>query len=103
MPANEIHLEDIGTVFVGTVKDDAGNVVDISGATTKQFTFKKPDGSKAIKTAIPTTDGTDGKMQYVAVSGDLDQAGGWRLQGKVILPSGTWYTDVHRFDVHTNL
>jgi len=103
MPANEIHLGDVGTVFVGTVTDDTGHVVDISGATTKQLTFKKPNGSKATKAATFMTNGTDGKMQYTAVDGDVDQVGGWKLQGKVVLPSGTWYTDVHRFDVHANL
>ena len=47
MAANEIHLNDIGTQFLLTVKDGS-SAVDISSATTKQIIiknvsyFKKP-------------------------------------------------------------
>ena len=102
MAANEIHLGDIGTVFVVTVKDGS-STIDISGATTKQIILVAPDGGKLTKTASFTTDGTDGKMQYAAVSGDLDEAGWWKLQGRVVLTSGTWSTDITRFEVHQNL
>ena len=31
------------------------------------------------------------------------QAGNYKLQGKVVLTSGTFYTDIHTFKVHCNL
>lgn len=102
MAANEIHVGDIGTVFLGTVMDGS-SVVDVSGATTKQLFFKKPDDTVLTKTAAFTTDGSDGKIQYASIAADLDIAGWWNWQGKLILPGGTWRTDVHRFQVHVNL
>ena len=61
MPANEIHLDDVGTKFLVTVKDGS-SVVDISSAGTKQILIKKPSGTKLTKTATFNSDGTDGKM-----------------------------------------
>jgi len=100
--ANEIHRGDIGTAFVVTVKQGS-NVIDISGATTAQILFEKPDGSVLTKTASLTTDGTDGKMQYASQSGDLSVSGSWRLQGYLVLASWTGRTDVHTFEVHSNV
>ena len=102
MAANEVHLGDIGTVFVVTVKDDT-TVVNISAATTKQIIFMAPDGGKLTKTASLTTDGTDGKMQWTTIANDLDEPGTWKIQGKVVLAAGTWYTDISTFVVEGNL
>ena len=49
------------------------------------------------------SDGTDGKVYYNTIAGDLDEAGLYKLQAKVILPSGTYYTDIYSFKVHCNL
>ena len=78
MAKNEIHLNDIGTIFEVTVQDD-GVIVDISGATTKEIIFKKSRGEVLTKAAVFSTDGVDGKMRYVAVAGDLDERGQWEL------------------------
>jgi len=102
MAANEIHVGDIGTVLVVTIKDGT-TTIDISSATTKQIILTAPDGGKLTKAASFTTDGTDGKMQYATVAGDLDEAGWWKLQGRVVLAAGTWSTDITRFEVHQNL
>jgi len=102
MAANEVHLNDVGTVFVVTVKDDT-TAVDISAATTKQIIFMAPDGGKLTKAATFTTNGTDGKMQWTTVANDLDEPGTWKIQGKVVLTAGTWYTDISTFVVEGNL
>ena len=39
--ADEIHVNDIGTRFLITVKDD-GSAVDISSASALQINFRKP-------------------------------------------------------------
>ncbi len=103
MAAEEIHVGDIGTVFELTYKDQDAAVVDISSATTQQLIFKKSNNTTAIKTTTFTTDGTDGKAQYTTVADDLDMDGIWSLQGKVILATGTWYSDVHQFKCWPNL
>ncbi len=102
MAKNEIHLNDIGTVFEVTVQDD-GVIVDISGATTKEIIFKKSRGEVVTKSAAFTTDGVDGKMRYVAVAGDLDERGQWELQAHVVLVAGDWRSDVDVFTVFPNL
>lgn len=100
--ASEIHVNDIGTQFIVTVKDD-GAVVDISSATSLVIIFKKPDQTTSNKTATLYTDGTDGKMTYSTVSGDLNQAGNYKIQGKVTLSGGVYYTSIGSFKVHCNL
>jgi len=102
MAAEEIHLDDIGTVFEVILMDDE-DVVDISGATTKELIFRKPDGSKATQTADFVTDGTDGGMQYISVADDLDQTGAWNIQAYLVLPGWIGHSDVADFTIHKNL
>ena len=102
MSANEIHVGDVGTIFRVTIKDDA-TVVNVSSATTKQLIFSKPDGTNLVKTAEFYTTGVDGIIQYTTVSGDLDTEGQWRIQAYVIMPAGSWKSDVAKFVVYTNL
>lgn len=102
MPANEIHVGDIGTRFIVTVKD-GDDIIDISSATTKNLIFRKPDGTLLTKAASFYTDGTDGILTYSTVSGDLEDDGFWKLQGYLVITGGTWYTDIHDFNVHRNL
>lgn len=101
--AAEIHVGDVGTAFLATVKDQDSAVVDISTATTKQLIFKKPGGTVVARAATFVTTGADGQMQYVSVADDLDQPGNWQVEGYVVLPAGSWHTDVHRFTVKPNL
>lgn len=101
MSANEIHVGDIGTQFIITVTDNTA--VDISTATTKQFIFKKPDGTKLTVSASFYSDGTDGKLTYTTVDGDIDIAGTWKLQTLVVISDGTFYSDVTTFKVYSNL
>ena len=102
MAANEIHVNDVGTQFRVTVTDGS-SAVDISSATTKELIIKKPSGTKLTKATAFSTDGTDGKMKYNIGSDDLDEAGSYKLQGKVVISDGTFYTDIHTFKVHRNL
>jgi hypothetical protein len=100
--ASEIHVNDVGTRFLATIKDD-GVVVDISAASSITMVFKKPDDEIVNKTGTTLTDGTDGKVYYDTLAGDLDEAGHYKLQAKVVLTSGTYYTDIYTFQVHCNL
>ena len=101
------HVNDIGTVFRVTVYDTSSTgtstVADISSASTKKIIFKRPDGTTFEKVAVFTNTGTDGKIEYVSVDGDLDIAGRWRLQAYVATSAGTWRTDVGDFKVFENL
>ena len=98
-----IHLNDIGTVFEVTLKDETGTVLDISSATVKQIVFQKPDKTLITKTASFSNTGTDGKIRYISQAGDLDQPKSWQIQAKVTLPSGSWSSDIGSFTVDKNL
>tara|TARA_B100001094_G_scaffold220255_1_gene214297 strand:+ start:1128 stop:1433 length:306 start_codon:yes stop_codon:yes gene_type:complete len=100
--ASEVHVNDVGTKFLATIKDD-GVAVDISTATSITMIFKKPDDELMQKAGTLDSDGTDGKVYYSTLAGDLDEAGLYKLQAKVILSTGTYYTDIYSFKVHCNL
>lgn len=102
MPAGEVRVADIGTVFRATVQD-GGTEVDVSAATLRRLIFRKPNGTLLTKTATLTTDGTDGQIEYATVTGDLDTPGRWMVQGYVEIGSGRWHTDISQFTVHKNL
>jgi len=100
--ASEIHVGDIGTQLIVTIQDN-GAIVDISGASVLQIILKKPDGLLYTKSGLLYTSGTDGKMYFVSVSGDFNLPGNYKLQGKVVLATGTYYTSISDFKVHCNL
>ena len=99
----DIHVGDIGTRFSVTITDSAGTAVNVSSATTKQLWFKPPSGSTLEKAATFATDGVNGVLYYDAISGDLSAAGEWELQAYVVMPTGTWHSEITRFDVVGNL
>lgn len=103
MSAGEIHVADIGTQFIVTIKDEDSAVVNISSATTKQLTFSRPNGTSLVVSGTLVTDGTDGKMKYTTVSGDLSVAGIYRLQGYVVISGLQLYSDIVSFKVFSNL
>lgn len=99
----EIHVGDIGTAFIITIKNEADAIVDISTAVSKTVYFKKPSTEIISKNAVLTTDGADGKMQVVTTSGDIDQKGRWIGQAKVEFVGGQWYTNNFIFNVEGNI
>lgn len=93
-----VHVGDVGTIFEITVLEN--NVaLDISAATDQKILFRKPDGTVLTKTAAFTTDGTDGKIEYQSQAGDIDVKGTWEIQGRLVLPQGTFYTRATSFRV----
>lgn len=105
MPASDsqIMVNDIGTIFQITVKDEDDEAVDVSAATTKQILFRKPDGTVLTKTASFVNSGTDGMIKWVAVSGDLDLPGMYRIQAYVVIGATYFHTNIAQFKVHTNI
>ena len=106
----ELFIGDTGTSIEVLVKEcndkldpPVEELVDISDATGLQIKFIKPDGSALIKTEPDVkllTDGTDSLFHYLTLQSDLDQSGNWKAQGKVTMPSGTWYTSTFKFKVN---
>lgn len=102
MAAGEIHVGDVGTVLEYTVTEGT-SAVDVSSASVKQVILKKPSGASLTKTAEFSGSGTDGKVRYVTVAGDLSEAGQWYAQVYLELPAGKWHSDAGAFTVHGNL
>lgn len=99
---SEIHVDDIGTRFYGTVQD-SGVVIDLSEAISVTMFFKKPDDTVLEVEAEVYGDGTDGIVQYFSVEGDLDMSGHWNVQTEVQLVNGTWKSNISTFYVYDNL
>jgi len=97
-----IHVGDIGTRFIVTVRDGT-STVDMSAATVKQLIFVKPNKEKLTKSPTFVTDGTDGELQYITVEGDLDRAGTWQLQVYLSMPTWTGHSGIDDFIVWDNL
>ena len=98
-----VHNGDIGTVFELTIKDTDEAVIDVSTAAVKYIYFQDPTGARMRKTATFTTDGTDGKIQYVTIAGDIDEVGTWQVQGYVETSLGKFYTEKMSFQVLSTL
>lgn len=103
--ASEIHQDDVGTRFEITVKDDgsAVNISGVDGGSIHQVSFRKPSDKVINRNANLKDYGISGVMFYDTVAGDLDEAGVYKLQAKVIIPSGTFFTDIFTFKVHSNI
>ena len=80
-----LRKNDVGTIIRWTAAEDDG-VVNVSAATVKQVKLVKPDGTQVIRPLVNSTkatdrkDGTDGRVEYVTVSGDIDQKGTYNWQ-----------------------
>lgn len=81
--------------LTATIKHN-GSVLDISGASTKQLIFYKPNQSSQTVTASFNTTGTDGTLLYTTSAGFLTPAGTWEMQARLVLASSG-------FDGKTNL
>lgn len=106
MPASDVPLGTIGTRFELEIKDQDSVVVDISGATSLTMTFRDPTGAVFTRTASLVNIGTDGKLDYTSVSGDIPEdgvKGTWQRQGDIVIPAGTYPTTIVKFEVTANL
>ena len=99
-----IHVGDIGAVFEVTVRDQDDAVINIAAATVLGMTLRKPNGTLLEKTAVLSTNGTDGKLRYTAIAGDLNLAGRWQLSASVTIGASTKFTtDPYDFSIVDNL
>lgn len=99
-----IYTDHVGLILEAEVIDaDSEAAIDISAATTKTITLTAPSGTKAVKTASFTTDGSEGKIRYTTVAGDLSENGRWYAQSHIVTPTLNFYQSIHQFDVLPNL
>lgn len=98
----DLHVGDIGTVLRFTVKEN-GVALDLSSCTDLNLHLQKKDKSVITRDLSFTTDGTDGKVEYVTTYGDIDQKGKWKAQVFLTMTSGSWHTSIVELDVEANV
>jgi len=106
----EIHKDDIGTIFEVTIIDPITNrPLNIADATETLIYILKPAVDEETppvrldKTATFTSDGSDGRIEYASIAGDLDIAGRYQIQARVTTPDGVWHSQILKFKVEDNL
>lgn len=97
-----IQHNDIGTVIVIVMTDEDDVAIDISSATTKQVWIERSDQSVVKQTAAFVSDGSDGQLTYTVVADDLTPAGRAKVQGYVVMPSGTWHSKPSHVHINRN-
>lgn len=107
-----IHYLDEGTIFQITLMDGS-DILDVSSATSVVAYFKRPNNGTVLgpKTLTKPNGGTDGLVQYIWGTGELDTIGEWTFQVYVTFPSGIWHSDYSpdgggiggKFTVYANL
>lgn len=97
-----LHVGDIGTRIIMTVKDQDGAVVDLSGFTSLKLRIKY-GGTVVERNCVFLTNGTDGKIYYVTIDGDLPVVGKYKFQVKGTSAGGTWYSSIQTRKVEANV
>ena len=102
----ELHYNDTGTIILTTIKDcvsGTSSPLDISAAVSTFLVLKSPSGTSYNKVAVFKTDGTDGKVQYTTVDGDLNEVGTWRIQAIINFATSSFRSNVKTFKVYENI
>ena len=96
MPA-DVRVGDIGTVVRITIVDENEEAMNLSTASSKLIYLRKPNRDVLTKTASFYTNGTDGILQYTAVTGDWSVAGHWAVEAKVVIGTATYNSEIGSF------
>lgn len=98
MAEERIHVGDVGTRFLATIKDESGAIVSLAGGTVT-MKFKKPNGEVLTRAGTLVGDGSTGQAEYFSVAGDLSLNGSWVWRCYAEVPAGKWHTDPEHFTV----
>lgn len=102
-PNQSCQVGDVAVVLVVQIVDQFGTVIDVSAATNMVIKLGMPDGTSKNLTAVLYTNGTDGKIKYTTITGDLGQVGAYRIQGKLNVAGGLKSSFVGAFSVLDNI
>ena len=98
----EFGLNDTGGILILTLIED-GVAKSITTASAISYLIKDPNQIVVTKTAGFNTDGSDGKVKYTFVAGDLDIVGLYEVQVNVITPTWTGTSSSYKFKVRKTL
>jgi hypothetical protein len=91
----------VGIPIILTMRDCDNELIDVSGATTKQIILKSPAGSATTYTAsYPTGEtGVEGRIAYALLANNISAAGIWTAYAKVVKSGVTYISAPEEFDV----
>jgi len=99
-----MQLGDTGVIVELTVTlEDEVTPYDLSSASLTEIHLGPPSGDAKVCTATFVTDGTDGKLQYATLAGDIDVAGTWDVQAYWEDGGDLRRSTVVVFDVYPNV
>jgi len=99
----EFGLNDLGNILRLTVNTADNEAKNISAATAITYLLKKPDETVSSLTAAFDTNGTNGKVIYTFIAGNLDQVGLYEVQVKIVTATWTGITSSYLFTVRNTL
>lgn len=104
MTSINTQVKNIGLRIIVTVLEDEV-AKDISSATNKKIILRSSlSQAGKVRTALFVTDGTDGKLYYDTVAGDIDVDGVWKVQTYYEMTTFKGYTEaVEIFLANLNL
>lgn len=99
-----VQQSDVGVVIQVQFVNELGEAIDISSCVLKRIYCTKESGTTF--TWIPSflTNGTDGKIVYTTMPGDLDEIGEYQIQGMYANTNGdTFRSGIGRLAVRPSL
>lgn len=100
----EIQVNDVGTRIDITVKDQEGNVVDLTTSTDVKLKCLPPDGSSVKVFDVSfNSDGSDGQVYYITQDSDINTTGTWELQVIVTFGTNVFHSAVEKLKVLRNI
>jgi hypothetical protein len=94
----DIRKGDVG-LDIEVILMDGDSAVNVSSMTTRTLKLKKPSGAVTTHAMSFVTDGSDGRLKYPTVTGDINEAGTWQLQVLVAKTGVSIHSSVVEFDV----
>jgi len=90
-----MQIYDVGTDIIVTVLNDSDRSAhNISTASPMIMLMTRPDGTIEEKTAVLNGTGTDGKLKYTTVDGDMNQVGRYQFQAYVQIGTNINYSTI---------
>lgn len=96
----------VGVDLIVPLTDSGGNPIDLSTATEMTLYLQQPTGTPTTaKVAQRLGSGTEGRLIYTTVAGDLPVAGDWKIQARVkyTTPVRDWWSEIYPLLVAQNL
>lgn len=105
MPLTDfLQVNDVGVALkITVVNSDGITPIDLSGASLVTIYILKPNNSLVIGTCSFVTNGSDGQVQYVNNSGDLNPQGYYKIQITYTIGTNLKHTQTGSFLVEPNL